>query len=197
MADVSLADRSAFAGLLVPHGVDAAGVVVADRSGIGLANVIPRKGQDAALAAAVTQAYGIALPQGPKRVEAGALAFVGMGPGRFLAVGDTSGLETALGEHAAVFDQSDGYGVLQLRGPALYRVLAKGVGIDLHPAAFPVGSAAATSIAHIGAILWRLPDHEDGSPVFVVAVFRSMAASFWHFLAASAGEFGLKVEAAR
>ena len=50
-----------------------------------------------------------------------------------------------------------------------------------------------TYMFSIGAILWRLPDHGDGSPVFEIAVFRSMAASFWHFLSLSAAEFGLKV----
>jgi sarcosine oxidase subunit gamma len=46
-----------------------------------------------------------------------------------------------------------------------------------------------TVIAHIGAIVWQ-----GGENRFAIAVFRSYAGSFWHWLAASAAEFGLEVE---
>jgi sarcosine oxidase subunit gamma len=67
--------------------------------------------------------------------------------------------------------------------------LAKGCPIDLHPRAFAAGNAAITVIAHIGIHLWRLP-FDDG---LYVALFRSMAGSFWSWLHASAAEFGLEV----
>ena len=46
---------------------------------------------------------------------------------------------------------------------------------------------AVTVIAHVGAVVWR----RNGC--FAFAVFRSYAGSFWHWLAASAAEFGLTV----
>jgi sarcosine oxidase gamma subunit len=52
---------------------------------------------------------------------------------------------------------------------------------------------ASTVASHIGITLWRLDDAADATPVFEVAVFRSLAGSFWHALAQSAAEFGLSV----
>jgi sarcosine oxidase subunit gamma len=43
----------------------------------------------------------------------------------------------------------------------------------------------------MGVTLWRLPDAPDGSAVVEIAVFRSLARSFWHALAQGAAEFGL------
>jgi sarcosine oxidase subunit gamma len=66
--------------------------------------------------------------------------------------------------------------------------LAKGVPVDLHPTVF-TDDVAVTIISHIGAIVWQsAPDR------FSIAIFRSYAQSFWHWLAASAAEFGLVME---
>jgi methylglutamate dehydrogenase subunit D len=79
--------------------------------------------------------------------------------------------------------------VLRLSGRALSETLAKGVQIDLAPAAFPTGSVAVTSIAHIGATLWKVDDR----PTIDVAVARSLSNSFLHWLEASASSCGLTV----
>jgi len=196
MVSFALQSRSAFAGILHDYGIAAQGVVVTDRSGVGLANVLAGQTNAAYLEAAVQNAFGLALPTGPRRSGTDELAFVGVGPGRYLAVGDTSEVAAKLSGLASVFDQTDGYGVLRLSGPKVRETLAKGVGIDLHPAVFAVGDAATTSVAHIGVNLWRLADAADGSAVFEIAMFRSMAGSFWHFLSLSAAEFGLVVRPA-
>ncbi len=91
---------------------------------------------------------------------------------------------------ASVMDQSDGYAGVRVDGPAAVDVLAKGVFIDLHDKAFPVGSAAGVSVAHIGVILWR-----RDAAAYEMLCFRSYAASFWHWLEESAAEFGMTVEA--
>ena len=44
----------------------------------------------------------------------------------------------------------------------------------------------------LGTTIWRLDD-QAGSPVFEMAVYRSMAHSFWSALSTSAAEFGFKV----
>lgn len=199
MAD-PLAPRSPFDGLLRDRGAASPGVRVADRHGLGIASVIAYRDTGADLAALVRDRHGIDLPATPRRATADGTAFIGIGEGRWLATGEAggnrfaAGLATALDGLAAVADQSDGHAVLRLSGPALRRVLAKGVNLDLHPSAFAVGDAAATAIAHIGVVLWRLEDLPDGAPVFESALFRSMAGSFWHWLASSAGEYGLGVE---
>jgi methylglutamate dehydrogenase subunit D len=82
---------------------------------------------------------------------------------------------------ASVFDQSSGYAILGLSGVGAGALLQKGAFLDLHADAFPPGSVAVTVIEHIGAILWR-PDEN----IFEIAVFRSFASSFWHWLTAAA-----------
>jgi len=196
MADPALAPRSAFAGLL-PAQAPGAGITVADRDGIGLATVLARKGRTTALATRLNERFGLALPEGPTRAAAGAIAFAGIGPGAWLATSEADGngfaaaLRQAIGEFAAVVDQSDGYAVLRLDGPRLRAVLAKGVPLDLHERVFRPGDVATTLVSHMGATLWRLPDASDGSPSFEIAIHRSMARSFWHWLSESAAEFGL------
>jgi sarcosine oxidase subunit gamma len=88
---------------------------------------------------------------------------------------------------ASVVDQSDGVGLLRLTGTPLLDVLAKGVAVDLSATAFPAGSVAVTQIAHMGLTLWKV----DETPTFHIAIARSMAGSFLHWLEASAAVTGL------
>jgi sarcosine oxidase subunit gamma len=99
-------------------------------------------------------------------------------------------LETQLQGLASVIEQSGGLGVLRLSGPALLDTLAKGVQIDLAPETFAAGSVAVTSIAHIGVTLWKV----DDGPTIDIAVARSLAGSFQHWLEASAAVHGLSVQ---
>jgi sarcosine oxidase subunit gamma len=190
-----LEPRSAYAGLLKPVGPTPPGVIVRDRADLRIATVIAR-GDRAALAGRIRAAYGIDLPAGPKRVQAAGISFVGTGPRSWLAMRDggdpAADLRRALGDAAALADQSDGYAVLRVSGPKARAALEKGIGIDLHPRAFRTGDAASTACAHLGIVLWQL----DETPAYEIAVFRSLAGSFWHWLSASAAEFGLGIEEA-
>jgi sarcosine oxidase subunit gamma len=67
------------------------------------------------------------------------------------------------------------------------------VPVDLHPRIFRSGDVAVTVAAHIGAMLWRLDDDLNGQAVFEIAVYRSLAESFWAALSESAAEFGFKM----
>jgi sarcosine oxidase subunit gamma len=98
---------------------------------------------------------------------------------------------------AAIADQSDGQAVLRVSGQKVREALCKLVPIDLHPRAFGVGDVAVTVAAHIGVTLWRLPDELNGHAAFEIAVYRSLAGSFWAALSASAAEFGLGRSASR
>jgi sarcosine oxidase subunit gamma len=175
------------------------GVIVSDRDGLGIATVLVRNGQADALAARVKDMFGIDLPHGPRRAASGSVAFAGTGPETLLATAENganafaASLMETLRDQAAVVDQSDGYAVLRLSGPSVREALAKGVSLDLHARAFAVGDVAATIVSHIGATLWRLDDGKDGSPVFEVVIFRSLASSFWGWLSESSAEFGLTV----
>lgn len=163
------------------------------RPGDGLASVIARRGRTDALRGWVESLHGWDVPEGPWRLAVGAVSFVGIAPDAWLAVQEGGGFAWAerlareLQGFASVSDQCGAYGLLRLGGPAAADVLAKGVFLDLHPAVFTEGSAAATVLAHINVVLWRRADS------FELAVPRSYAADFAHWLAASAAGFGLEV----
>ena len=175
------------------------GVVAIDRDGLGLATVLVRKGRAAALSQRARDLFDIELPKRPRHVTAGDVAFAGTGPEAWLAIRERGGnsfasfLRDSFGDVASVSDQSDGYAVLRLTGPKLRDTLAKLIPIDVHPRAFTQGDVASTVASHIGVTLWRLEDGRDGLPVFEIAVFRSLAATFWHALSEAAAEFGFVV----
>jgi heterotetrameric sarcosine oxidase gamma subunit len=172
-----------------------AGVIVGEARGAGLAAVTARKGQRGALDIAARSAFGIDLPDQPRRVEEGDTAFVWCGPDQWLACrhpAPAEGMEAMLaptfGGLAAIVDQSHGRTLLRIAGPRAREALAKGIAIDLHPRAFMSGYAALTTVAHIGVHLWQI----DDCPTYEFAVPRGFAPSFWHWLEASASEFGLE-----
>jgi methylglutamate dehydrogenase subunit D len=196
MTHDTLTARTAFNDLAFSS-APGAGVLVVERDGLGLASVLARKGRFAPLAERIRKHFGIELPRGPRRIVSGAAAFAGIGPEAWLATSEDGGnafasfLKQAIGDVAAVADQSSGYAILRLTGPKLREALAKILPIDLHSRVFQPGDVASTTASHVGATLWRLQDATDGLPVFEIAVFRSFASSFWHSLASSAAEFGL------
>jgi len=175
------------------------GVIVQERGGLGIASVLAKRGQQDALTKQIRERFGIELAAGSKRSAAGDYAFIATGPGTWLATGEATGnaivtsLTDALGEYAAISDQSDGQSVLRVSGPKVRDALCKLLPIDLHPRIFRSGDVAVTVAAHIGATLWRLEDDPSGQSVFEIAVFRSLAESLWSALSESAAEFGLKM----
>jgi sarcosine oxidase subunit gamma len=163
---------------------------------LAIAAVIARRGQGEALKARVAEAYGLTLPDGPRRVAGASLAAIGTAPGAWLFTARSpdprwaQGLGRVLQGLASVADQSDAYIAVRLAGPAAGAILAKGIGLDLHPEAFPVGAAAVTTAAHLGLILWR-----EEADAYVVLSFRSYAESFRHWLTETGAEFGLQARA--
>jgi heterotetrameric sarcosine oxidase gamma subunit len=131
---------------------------------------------------------GLELSDAPRCSRAAATAALGLGPGRWLFLGAAQdALAVAFAGLASISEHSDGYAVFEISGIEARRALAKIVPLDIDM--FTDGDAAVTSIAHIGAIVWK-----KDAETWVIAVFRSYAASFWHSLYASAAEFGLAVE---
>ena len=173
-------------------------VTLTERADLGLATLQARKGQEAALREAIRQYCGVMLPDRPAVASADTIAFAGLGPQHWLGMADGSShrlataLKAAIGPLASIVDQSGGYVVFRVGGPAIRDVLAKGFPIDLHERAFPPGAAATTVAAHIGAIIWRNED-QDGCASFDIAVFRSLSRSFWHWFSEAAAEFGCEV----
>src|SRR5882757_7469648 len=72
---------SAWTGLAVAtHAPGRIGVVASPLEGLGIASVHVRRGGSAALAERVKALFDLDLPDGPRRVEAGPVAFVATGP---------------------------------------------------------------------------------------------------------------------
>lgn len=197
-----LQSRSCLAGIAAPgrHGKrdGAPGVTIAERAGLGLATVAARKGQARALQDRVREIYGVDLPQGSRVAAGREVSFVGYGPGQWLAVSETHRNEALARDLAArlkglasVSDQSSGRTVIRLSGPHARDVLAKGLPIDLDPRAFPLGSAATSTLSLMGVQLWQT----DDTRTYDIAVFRSLTGSFWRWLTASAAEYGYEVVA--
>jgi methylglutamate dehydrogenase subunit D len=200
MASFAQLERSALYGIASPgrHGAATAvaGLLIEERSDIALASVIAKRDKRFMLVNAVNTAFGVALPDGPRRASKGGVTFAGTGPDQWIAsaegpdaVGFAARLRGRIGPFAAVSDQSDARLVLQLSGPRVRDVLAKGVAIDLHPKAFKPGDVASTPIAYIGVQI----DMLDAAPIYRLTAPRSMAGSFWSWLSASAAEFGYDV----
>ena len=166
-----------------------------------LASIIARPGLTAALSAATERAFGVQLPTSPRFVSAhpepgGSASFIWSGPGHWLAESASAAISmdvllTSCAGLASVFEQTDSRVVLEASGPRVRDVLAKGLPIDLHPARFQVGHVALTSASHIGVQLWQTA----ADPVYRIAVARSFFASFWHWLASSASEYGCEITA--
>jgi sarcosine oxidase subunit gamma len=175
------------------------GLTICERKRLGLVNVIGRKHEAATLAALVKSAYGIELPTSPRMVggptpDGRTLSFIWAGADQWLAYAEAhpdleTELRMALGNRAMIVEQSDGRCVLRLSGPKARDVLAKGIPLDLDPRVFRPGDVALTMAAHMNVQLWQLGE----TPTYEIAMFRSLAGSFWSWLSASAAEFGYDV----
>ena len=177
------------------------GVTIGERHGLGIATMQARRSQEAALRERIRQHFLIELPSSSTLVRAGEVAFVGISPEHWLALHErdrhlfSASLRQVTSPLASIADQSGGYAVFRVGGRAIRQTLAKGFAVDLHPRAFRVGDAATTIVAHIGATIWRCDDDADGSARFEIAVFRSLAQSFWTWFSDSAAEFGCSWQA--
>ena len=92
------------------------------------------------------------------------------------AMDNTPGLvmqlrEALHGLHASVSDLSGGQIVMQLSGPHVRDVLAKGCTLDLHPDEFKAGASAQCGLAKASVLIGLV----DASPVFQIVVRRSFA----------------------
>ena len=115
------------------------------------------------------------------------IRIVPIGPGHWLLLSNESSttwidnLSEALGDSAAIFDQTSGFGLLELVGCDGQIILQKGIFADLSALLATDGESICSVIAHISIAVWR-----SGTDSLVVAVPRSFASSFWHWLTVSA-----------
>lgn len=198
MFEPILTERSALARVVKPGHIGAsagaAGVFIQERTGLYLGNLASRTGQLSLLDAQMRERFDMELPLTAKVAHASRLDAIGTAPDHWLLFGQASSglrhdLEEAVSSHAALVEQSDGRAVLRIGGPSARDILAKGIGIDLHPRVFGPGDAATTVISHMGVVLWQV----STVPTYNMVVFRSFAESFFHWLLGAAAEFGAEI----
>jgi heterotetrameric sarcosine oxidase gamma subunit len=198
MADRTISNRSALAGLAKPGALGAAtgnpGVRIREITEFSAVSVIARHGRAAEVAAVLSRHVGSPVADAAKRAGNTSLSITGTAPGQWLVVARGSGHELGniradLNGIAAVTDQGDGRLIIEVSGPRARDALAKGIAIDLDASVFKAGDAAQTSAAHIGLQIALI----DETPTFEIISARSTAESFWSWLVASAAEYGIEV----
>jgi heterotetrameric sarcosine oxidase gamma subunit len=154
---------------------------VVERRGLAIIE-LAAFGQGEAARAALSGALGIDLPGPGASSEAGGVAALSIGPGRWLLIATEaaiSNLPTPKEDEAAVTDLSGGRSILSLSGGNSVRTLMKGTAVDLHPGIFAPGSVAATALARMAVVIWRRGATHD------VIVPRSYAVAMRDWLIAS------------
>lgn len=180
-----MADFSRRRSPLARYGTALAGlpIVVQERPFLCQLNV--RVDPDSVEAERVAKALGGVLPIVPcTAVRLDEVEVLWLGPDEWLLVAPgvdrealTATVRDAIGSgDGAVTDVSAQRTALQLTGPLVREVLARGCSIDLHPAATPAGSCVQTLLAQTGVIL--VVREETASDILVL-----VRASFAEYLA--------------
>ncbi len=115
-------------------------------------------------------------------------------PGQLFAVGDRvltsaefASVQAALADVAAISDQAHGRVRMKAEGVPVRAMLAKGIGADLHPDAFPIGHASVMISGHVSTHVTR-----TGENAFELMVLRGFALDLWESLVHQSLEFGLE-----
>jgi heterotetrameric sarcosine oxidase gamma subunit len=178
----------------------AAGLTMTELTGFELMQVMARRGQWDGVVQGGTEIFGKAPPAKPGAIGANRALLIWSGPDQFLVLAPRgAGVErarTAFAGTASLSERSDGRSLIRISGARARDMLAKVCSLDLHPAVFPVGAAAATSIDHTAVNLWRAED-SSGEAVFHLLVFATFAESLWHTLLDSGAEYGISIDAAQ
>lgn len=125
-----------------------------------------RAAPGSASARALAEALGTRLPERVGEVTGtGEAAVLWLGPDEQLVIAapdlplGTRLREALDGLPGAAVDLSANRTTLELSGPRAADVLRKTVRLDLHPRAFPAGTAVSTLLDSVQVILWRTTEH--------------------------------------
>ena len=128
---------------------------------------------------------GLPLPPVNRWVQGERSTVIGLGPDEWLVTDPfvtpdvlESTLRTAVAGRGAVVDVSAQRTTLHLRGSDVRDVLATGCALDLHPSAFPTGSAAQTTLGRAGVVLLALDERASDYRVLVRSTFARYLASW-------------------
>lgn len=198
-----LTAQSPLAGIREPGihgspGPDGPGVTLDEVRDLARVCVMAAGNDRHALATAMIDGLGLDLPA-PNRTTQDTtrlVAFSGLNRYYVMQPGTdgqtlTATLREALGSTATLADQSHGMSVLEISGPAVRDVLAKGIPVDLEPKHFAVGDAAVVSVNHVHVLVWRTQ-----LDTYRLMCMRGFARDLYDFLATMAAEYGYRVPAA-
>jgi heterotetrameric sarcosine oxidase gamma subunit len=170
---------------------DGPGIVLTDRRGLALCQLMARKGQAARLA----ELFGIAGQPGRATVTERFTACP-LSPGQWLLIasdGRDGAFARAMAERAAglgyVSEQSHGRQAIRVAGRRARELMAKGCRLDLHPRVSAPAFCAQTQMAQIGVTILQVDDR----PTYDLFVFAGFAEAFWHWLTEAAAEYGCEV----
>lgn len=177
--------------------IDYKNVRLQGRTNLSVIQVLAYAGHHAETAAAVSKALGIECSVRPgicSSNEHTQIAWNSPNSWMVIAKDEGSGrnpgelletLQQAVGDLAAVVDQSHGRCGLRLSGPCARAVMAKNTAIDLHPRVFQPGQCASTLVAHMSAMVIQV----DDTPTYDLFIARSLARSFAHAIEHACKEF--------
>lgn len=145
---------------------------------------IPLEGE-AAFADALQSAFGLALPDHRLTTQGTGVRAIRTGPDQVFLLFETEKARdssAALGAHAYMTDQTDGWVTLDIDGRDTLAALERMCMLDLSPERFPLHASARTVMHHVGVLIVRLDDNR-----FLLLTPRSSARSFIHALSTSFG----------
>ena len=151
------------------------GTTLAEGQAAPITSIAPFPGRIAQVNAALSP-LGLAFPAPNTQATHGNTRLLWTGRDQAFLIGAQA--PTGLANHAALTDQTDGWAILTLQGPAASDVLMRPVPLDLRATAFLVGRTARAPLNHMQAILTR-----TGQDALEIMVFRSMARTAWAELA--------------
>lgn len=170
--------------------------------------VVVLRGEPRAIGPGAEGVLGFALPAAVKQsARAGGTAAIWLAPDEWGVVTEPDQQSNVIDElsqslsgiHHQVVDVSDYYTIIEIVGQRARDLLAKVTTIDLHPRAFQVGDAVATSFAKTTGwlVLTKTTANTSDGPTapnsdhFQLVVRRSFADYMWCLLAEAGREWGL------
>lgn len=158
---------------------------ISERSDIAVTHIAARRNARPALNEAALASFGADLPSTPRTIVAGDKLIVWAGPDQWLVIEPQQAGTDTSDKHASIFkglasvvDVSDSRAIFRVSGAKPTESLMRSMGIDFENTAFRPGDVAITHVAHLGVMVWRLP---DGSG-YEFACARTYSRDFLHWL---------------
>ncbi len=138
---------------------------VSELTDFSVVHVAARRGARQALDEAARSVFGLGLPQARRMIQAGGTMIIWAGPEQWLVMQPLSGngdasaqLAKTFNGLASVVDVSDSRRIFRLEVSRPSEALVRNMGLDFADNVFRAGDVAITQVAHLGVMVWRLPD---------------------------------------